>query len=71
METYVTNTRDKKAALRFMKTALKRRGSPQATTTDGLRPHRVALIDHDDADKQEAGCCCANNGVENSHLPFR
>jgi len=30
-------TRDKAAALRFMKKALKRHGSPAAITTDGLR----------------------------------
>ena len=37
LESYVTKTRDKAAALRFMKKALKRHGSPEAVTTDGLR----------------------------------
>jgi putative transposase len=37
LESYVTKTRDKKAALRFMKKALKRHGSPAEITTDGLR----------------------------------
>ena len=37
LESYVTKTRDKAAALRFMKKALKRHGSPAAITTDGLR----------------------------------
>ena len=31
-------TRDKEAALTFMKKALKRHGSPEKITTDGLRP---------------------------------
>ena len=36
LETYVTKSRDKKAALAFMKKAFKRHGSPEAITTDGL-----------------------------------
>src|SRR6201985_3423734 len=38
LESYITKTRDKKAALRFMKKALKRHGSPEAITTDGFVP---------------------------------
>ena len=38
LESYVTRTRDKGAALTFMKKALKRHGSPEAITTE---PHRV------------------------------
>ena len=37
LESFVTNERDKDAALRFMKKALKRHGSPEVITTDGLR----------------------------------
>lgn len=37
LESYVTRTCDEAAALRFMKKALKRHGSPQQITTDGLR----------------------------------
>ena len=37
LESYITKTRDKDAARRFMKKALKRHGSPEAMTTDGLR----------------------------------
>jgi putative transposase len=39
LESYVTRTRDKDAALTFMKKALKRHGSPEAVTTDGLRSY--------------------------------
>jgi transposase-like protein len=42
LESYITKTRNKDAALRFMKKMLKRRGSPDAITTDGatLAPRR-------------------------------
>jgi putative transposase len=70
LESYVTKTRDKKAALRFMKKALKRHGSPTEITTDGLRSYKAAMIDLGNAEKQEVGRW-ANNRVENSHLPFR
>jgi putative transposase len=43
LESYVTKTRDKKAALAFMKKALKRHGSPEAVTTDGLRSYGAAM----------------------------
>ena len=37
MESYVTKKRNKSAALRFLKKALKRHGSPEEIVTDGLR----------------------------------
>ena len=42
LESYVTRKRDKAAALTFMRKALRRRGSPEAITTDGLRSYRAA-----------------------------
>lgn len=36
LESYVTKKRDKKAALKFMKKALRRHGSVETITTDGL-----------------------------------
>ena len=36
LESFITKTRDKAAALAFMKKALKRHGSPEAIVTDGL-----------------------------------
>ena len=53
-----------------MKKALKRQGSPEAITTDGLRSYRAAMNELGNAGKQEVGRW-ANNRVENSHLPFR
>ena len=70
LESYVTRTRDKQAALRFMKKALKRHGSPEVITTDGLRSYGAALRELGSSEKQEIGRY-ANNRVENSHLPFR
>ena len=70
LESYVTKTRDKAAALRFMKKALKRHGSPEAVTTDGLRSYKAAMSELGNAAKHEVGRW-ANNRVENSHLPFR
>jgi transposase-like protein len=43
LESYITKSRDKSAALRFMKKALKRHGSPDAITTDGLRSYGAAM----------------------------
>ena len=42
LESNVTKARDKEAALRFMKKALKRHGSPAAIVTDGLRSYPAA-----------------------------
>ncbi|MBM6577640.1 DDE-type integrase/transposase/recombinase [Sphingomonas sp. BT552] len=70
LERYVTKSRDKAAALTFMKKALKRHGSPEAIATDGLRSYRAAMNELGNAEKQEVGRW-ANNRVENSHLPFR
>jgi len=70
LESYVTRTRDKAAALTFMRKALKRRGNPDTITTDGLRSYGAAMTDLGNRHKQETGRW-ANNRVENSHLPFR
>ncbi len=53
-----------------MKKALKRHGSPEAITTDGLRSYRAAINELCNAEKQETARW-ANNRVDNSHLPFR
>ena len=70
LESYVTETRDKAAALQFIKKALKRYGRPRAIVTDGLRSHGAALREIGAADLQQTGRWL-NNKVENSHLPFR
>ena len=70
LESYVTKTRNKTAALAFMKKALKRHGTPKAITTDGLRSYGAAMDELGNRNKQEIGHW-ANNRAENSHLPFR
>ncbi len=70
LESYVTKTRNKKAALAFIRKALKRHGSVEAITTDGLRSYGAAMDELGNRNKQEIGRW-ANNRVENSHLPFR
>ena len=70
LESYVTRTRDKAAALAFMKKALKRHGAPERITTDGLRSYGAAMRELGNSERQEIGRH-ANNRAENSHLPLR
>ena len=70
LESFVTKTRDKAAALAFIKKAMKRHGRPQAVVTDGLRSYGAALKEIGNADRQEVGRWL-NNRAENSHQPFR
>jgi putative transposase len=70
LESYVTKTRDREAALAFMRKAMKRHGSTAAIVTDGLRSYKAAMTELGIGEKQEVGRW-ANNRVENSHLPFR
>jgi putative transposase len=53
-----------------MKKALKRHGSPEAITTDGLESYRAAVKVLGNTEKQEVGRW-ANNRCENSHQSFR
>lgn len=59
LESYVTKKRDKKAALRFMKKALKDHGPVKTITTDGLPSYKAAMSELGNKDRQD------------SHLPFR
>ena len=70
LESFVTRTRDRKAALKFLRKALRRHGSPDVFTTDRYRSYGAALKQLGSADRQETGRWL-NNRVENSHLPFR
>jgi len=66
LESYVTTTRDKEAALTFIKKAMKRHGKTKSITTDGLRSYRAAMKEIGNQDLQEIGRW-ANNRAENSH----
>ena len=70
LEAYVTKTRDKAAALRFLKKAMKRYGRPNAIVTDHLLSYRAAMKNIGNHHRQEAGKRL-NNRAENSHQPFR
>src|SRR4051812_4948769 len=68
LESFVTKVRDRVAALKFIKKALKRHGRPRAIVTDGLRSYGAALKTIGAAARQEIGRWL-NNRAENSHLP--
>ena len=70
LESFVTKTRDKKAALKFLKKAMRRHGPCDRYVTDKLRSYGAAMKDRGVADRQETGRWL-NNRAENSHLPFR
>ena len=70
LESFATKTRDKKAALKFLKKAMKKHGRAGEFVTDKLRSYGAALKDLSAADRQETGRWL-NNRAENSHLPFR
>lgn len=70
LECFVTKRRDRKAALRFMKKAMKRYGNPEVIVTDRLASYRTAMKVIGNEDRQETARW-ANNRAENSHLPFR
>jgi putative transposase len=70
LESFVTKTRDKRAALRFLKKTMRKYGRPDVIITDRLRSYGAALRDIGAADRQETGRWL-NNRAGNSHLPFR
>lgn len=70
LESYVTKRRNKAAALKFLKKAMKRYGNPQTVVTDRCPSYRAAMKDIGNQDRQDVGRH-KNNRVENSHLPFR
>jgi putative transposase len=70
LESFVTKTRDKKAALKFLKKTLGRHGRSDEIVTDRLRSDGAALRELDIGDRQEIGHW-ANNRAEDSHRPFR
>jgi putative transposase len=70
LESFVTKTRDKKAALKFLRKSLKRHVRPEEIVTDRLRSYGAALRELGVGDRQETGRW-ANNRAENPHQPFR
>jgi len=70
LESFVTKTRDKKAALKFLKKSLKRHGTADELVTVRLRSYGAALGELGIRDLQQSGRWM-NNRTENSHQPFR
>ena len=70
LESYVTEKRDKAAALQFIRKMMKRHGRPRDIVTDRLRSYGAALQEIGGAGLQETGRWL-NNRAENSHQPFR
>ncbi|WP_373003843.1 transposase, partial [Hyphomonas sp.] len=70
LESYVTKKRDKAAALKFLKKAMKRYGRPHIVVTDKCASYQAAMKVIGNERRQETGRHL-NNRAENSHLPFR
>ena len=70
LDAYVLKRRDRKAALVFVKKAMKRYGQPKSIVTDKLPSYRAAMNEIGNAKLQQTGRWI-NNRAENSHLPFR
>ena len=70
LESFVTKKRDRKAALKFLRKAMKQYGLPKVIVTDKLRSYRAAMKKIGIEDRQETGRWL-NNRAENSHQPFR
>jgi putative transposase len=70
LESLVTKTRDKKAALKFLKKAMRKHDQLEVIVTDRLRLYEAALKELGATDCQETGRW-QNNRAENSLLPFR
>jgi putative transposase len=70
LESFVTKTRDKKAALKFLKKTMKKHGRCDRYVTDKLRSYGAAMKELGVEDRRETGRWL-NNRAENSHLPFR
>jgi putative transposase len=70
LESIVTKTRDRKAALKFLKKSMKRHGRPVTIVTDRLRSDVAALKELGRRDDREMGRWL-NNRAENSNLRFQ
>ena len=67
LESFVTKKRDKAAALKLLKKAMKRYGKPQVIITDRCPSYGAAMKEIGNKDRQEVGRHM-NNRAENSHL---
>lgn len=70
LEAFVTKRRDRKAALKFLRKAMKRYGAPDQIVTDKLLSYKAAVRDLGIAHRH-ATARWLNNRAENSHQPLR
>lgn len=70
LEVFVTKRRNRKAALQFLRKAMKRYGRPKVIVSDKLRSYRAAMKGIGNEARQETGHRL-NNRAENSHQPIR
>ena len=70
LEDFASKRRNRKAALKFLRCAMKRYGSPKIIVTDGLASYGSALRAMGIKMRQRCGRWL-NNRAENSHQPFR
>ena len=70
LEVFATKRWDRKAALKFLKRAMKRYGQPKTIVTDRLRSYSAAMKEIGILERQDCGRWL-NNRAENSHQPLR
>ncbi len=70
LEVFATKRRDCRAAVNFLKRAMKRYCRPMAIVTDRLRSYGATMKAIGIVERQECGRWL-NNRAENSHQPFR
>jgi putative transposase len=70
LESFVSKSRDKAAALKVIKSMINRHGRPKTIVTDGLRSYAAALKALGAPIIQQAGLW-KNKRADNSHQPFR
>ena len=70
LEVFATKRRDRRAAVKFLRRAMKRYGGPRAIVTDRLGSYAAAMKVIGVEDRQICGQW-RNNRAENSHQPFR
>jgi putative transposase len=70
LESFVSRTRDRKAALKFLKKSMKQHGRPETDVTGRMKSYGAALKDLGGGDDREKGRWL-NNRAENSRLPLR
>jgi putative transposase len=66
LESFVAKRRDRKAALKVLKTSMKRHGRPHTLVTDKLRSYGAAMKVVGNANRQDTGRW-ENNRAENAH----